>query len=157
MTKSGHLESIGQVWYEGLELYGNTSLNPYFYGTYLGKTKPEEPVTRTEKQAFQADAIGAMHQITPAHFKKLHSFRVEWQPGPKGRIDWFVKAHKKNSTMDNSTEGDGKGQEWVKALTIKDESINGMMNSQIPNEPSCLIMNIAISSSWGFPCTCHTF
>lgn len=151
MTKSGHLESIGQVWYEGLELYGNTSLNPYFYGTYLGKTKPEEPVTRTEKQAFQADAIGAMHQITPAHFKKLHSFRVEWQPGPKGRIDWFVKAHKKNSTMDNSTEGDGKGQEWVKALTIKDESINGMMNSQIPNEPSCLIMNIAISSSWGFP------
>jgi len=149
-TKAGHLESIGQVWYDDLEFYGNTSLNPFFYGTYLGKTKPEEPVTRTEKQAFQADAVGAMHQVTPSHFKRLHSFRLEWQPGPGGRIDWFVKAHKKNHTMDNSTEGDGKGQEWVKALTIRDESLN-LTGAQIPNEPSYLIMNIAISSSWGFP------
>ena len=149
LTSKGQEQFAAQTWYEGLEFYGNTSLNPYFYGTYLGETKKGEPVTRTKKEAFQADAVGAMHQLTPSHFKRMHTFRIEWQPGPGGRIDWFTKAHKINAT--HSIEGDGKGTDWVKAFTLMDETLSSLMGSQIPNEPSYLIMNTAISSTWGFP------
>jgi hypothetical protein len=128
---------------------GNTSINPFFYGTYLGETKPNEPVTRTKKQAFQADAVGAAHQLTEAHFLKMHTFRLEWQPGPGGRLDWFVKAHRLSPTLE--IEGDGHGNDWVHAYGLEDKVLSDLMGSQIPNEPSYLIMNTAISSTWGFP------
>lgn len=130
-------------------MHGNTSINPFFYGTYLAETKPYEPVTRTKKQAFQADAVGALHQLTPAHFNRIHTFRLEWQPGPGGRIDWFSKGHKINATF--SMEGNGKGQDWVHAYALRDKSINELMGSQIPAEPTYLIFNTAVSSTWGFP------
>jgi beta-glucanase (GH16 family) len=148
-TASGYTEYAGQTWYDDLVLHGNTSINPFFYGTYLDKTKPGEPVSRTEKQAFQADAVGAVHQLTPAHFRTPHTFRLEWQPGPGGRLDWFVSGgYKVNGTM---SEVDGKGTEWIQAFSIKDKSLSELMGSQIPIEPSYLIMNTAISSTWGFP------
>jgi len=152
VNKHGLLQFRAQTWYDDLVLGGNTSINPFFYGTYLDETKPGEPVTRTKKQAFQADAVGVVHQLTPAHFNRTHTFRVEWQPGRGGRLDWFVKAHKletKNGT--SSIEGDGLGDDWVPAFSLKDESLENLMGSQIPIEPSYLIMNIAISSTWGFP------
>jgi len=148
VTASGFTEFLAEQWYQGLELEGNTTINPYFYGTYLGETKPQEPVHRTKKQVFQADAIGAMHQITKSHFQTMHTFRLEWQPGPGGRLDWFTKDYKVNSTYHKT--GDGKGQDWVKAFTIKDESLN-ITGAQIPIEPSYLIFNTGISSTWGFP------
>ena len=77
LTENGFTEYLAQSWYEGLEYHGNTSINPFFYGTYLGETKPEEPVSRGKHQVFQADAIGAMHQLTESHFKKRHTFRLE--------------------------------------------------------------------------------
>jgi len=149
LAPGGHTMLLANTWYENLEIHGNTSINPFFYGTYLAETKPNEPVTRTAKQAFQADAVGAAHQLTPAHFKKVHTFRIEWQPGPGGRIDWYSKGHKINSTL--SIEGDGLGEDWVHAYGIKDKSIKDVMGSQIPIEPSYLIFNTAISSTWGFP------
>lgn len=115
----------------------------------MDKTKPGEPVTRTEKQAFQADAVGVAHQLTPAHFREPHTFRIEWQPGKGGRLDWFVKGYQINSTT--VIEGDGGGQDWIHAFSLKDKSLSDLMGSQIPAEPSYLIMNTAISSTWGFP------
>lgn len=79
----------------------------------------------------------------------MHTFRLEWQPGPGGRIDWFSKGHKINETL--TMVGDGKGQDWLHAMTILDEVLNKTMGSQIPAEPSYLIMNTAVSSTWGFP------
>jgi hypothetical protein len=131
---------------------GNTSVNPFFYGTYLAETKKGEPVTRTKKQAFQADAVGVCHQLTPSHFKRAHTYRLEWQPGPGGRLDWFVKSYRFNGP--NGTEfieGNGNGREWTHAYSLHDKSLRDLMGSQIPIEPSYLIMNIAISSTWGFP------
>jgi len=146
----GHTEYLADNWYD-TESYGNTSINPYFYGTYLGVTKPEEPVQRSKHETFQADAVGALHQLTDSHFSRSHSFRLEWQPGNGGRIDWFVKAYKKHGTMDDSIEGDGLGTEWVKAFSIKDEALKKTRGTQIPAEPSYFILNTAISSTWGFP------
>lgn len=152
-SKTGHTEFAAQTWYEGLEMHGNTSINPFFYGTFLGQTKPNEPVQRTEKQAFQADAIGAAHQLTEAHFLTSHTFRIEWQPGPGGRIDWYSRGGTKVDV--NGTEKtlmmDGNGTEWIHAYSIKDESLSELMGSQIPIEPTYLILNTAISSTWGFP------
>ncbi len=148
MTESGFVQYQAQSWYEGLEVNGNTTLNPFFYGTYLGETKPEEPVHRDKHQVFQADAVGAMHQMTPANFKSLHTIRLEWQPGPGGRLDWFLKDHRINETF--SMSGDGLGQDWVQAFSIKDEVLN-LTGAQIPVEPSYIIMNTGISSTWGFP------
>eukprot|EP00581_Thalassiosira_minuscula_P006706 CAMPEP_0183703162 /NCGR_PEP_ID=MMETSP0737-20130205/1008_1 /TAXON_ID=385413 /ORGANISM="Thalassiosira miniscula, Strain CCMP1093" /LENGTH=764 /DNA_ID=CAMNT_0025929877 /DNA_START=135 /DNA_END=2429 /DNA_ORIENTATION=- len=152
-THSGYATSVAQNWYDNLTVAGNTSLNPFFYGTYLGVTKPNEPVTRNKNQAFQADAVGAMKQLVPEHFKTPHTFRVEWQPGRGGRLDWFTKSYKKvdeNGTIFHM-EGDGKGQDWEHSLHIPDFSLEKAMGSKIPEEPSYVIFNTAISSTWAFP------
>jgi beta-glucanase (GH16 family) len=148
-SDNGHTEFLANVWYKDLEMHGNTSINPFFYGTYLGETKPGEPVTRGKHEAFQADAVGAAHQLTPAHFKRPHTFRIEWQPGKGGRLDWYTKGYRVNETT--YMEGDGEGQEWTHVFSLKDKSLSDLMGSQIPNEPTYLIFNTAISSTWGFP------
>lgn len=149
LAPNGHTRWEANTWYEGIEFGTNTSINPFFYGTYLGETKPGEPVSRSKKQSFQADAVGGAHQLAPDHFKRVHTFRLEWQPGPGGRIDWFSKGHKINETL--TMVGDGKGKDWLHAMTILDKVLNQTMGSQIPIEPSYLIMNTAVSSTWGFP------
>ena len=152
-THSGYATSVAQNWYDNLTVAGNTSLNPFFYGTYLGVTKPNEPVTRNKNQVFQADAVGAMKQLVPEHFKTPHTFRVEWQPGRGGRLDWFTKSYKKmdeNGTIYHM-EGDGKGQDWEHSLSIPDFALDDAMGSKIPEEPSYVIFNTAISSTWAFP------
>lgn len=145
----GFTKWAAQTWYDGLETQGNTSLNPFFYGTYLGATKPEEPVSRNKHQVFQADAVGAMHQLTPSHFTTPRTYRLEWQPGPGGRLDWFVKGHKINSNL--TVEDDGIETDWIHAFSIKHESLHNVTGAQIPLEPSYLIFNTAVSSTWGFP------
>jgi hypothetical protein len=141
LSDTGHTEFEADIWYDGLELHGNTSINPFFYGTFLAETKPNEPVTRTKLQAYQADAIGAAHQLTKAHFQTTHT--------RGGRLDWFVKAYKLNET--DWIEGDGKGEEWAHVYTLHDKSLEDLMGSQIPIEPAYIIMNTAVSSTWGFP------
>jgi hypothetical protein len=148
ISPTGHTELVAQTWYKGLELHGNTSINPFFYGTYLAETKPNEPVTRTKKQSFQADAVGVAHQLTPNHFQKPHTFRLEWQPGRGGRLDWYLRgpSSDRNST---STNNGNDGFEHIYAL--KDASLEDLMGSQIPIEPMGIIFNVAVSSTWGFP------
>jgi len=171
---STKLESLrGNVWYSGLDVITtqntNTSLNPFFYGTSLSKTKPEEPVYRSANEAYQADAIGAIHSMNSEWFQvgfddtceeagkhrgKKHKppsercenqkdvpvrLRMEWQPGKNGSISWF---HKLRPTDPSS--------EWIPTFEIKDESLT-QMGSQIPTEPSYLIFNVAVSTTWGFP------
>lgn len=93
-----------------------------------------------------------MHQLTSAHFETPHTFRIEWQPGRGGRIDWFVKDHKiEVDGKVEDIEGDGLGQEWLRAFGIKDESLENATGAQIPIEPSSIIINTGVSSTWGFP------
>jgi Beta-glucan synthesis-associated protein SKN1/KRE6/Sbg1 len=130
-------------------MHGNTSINPFFYGTYLAETKPNEPVTRTKKQVFQADAVGVAHQLTPTHFEKPHTFRLEWQPGRGGRLDWYLRGP--NNRSATADEADSEGPEWEHVYSLKDQSLKDLMGSQIPIEPTALIFNVAVSSTWGFP------
>ena len=68
-------------------------------------------------------------------------------------MDWFTKSYKKvdeNGTVFHM-EGDGKGQDWEHSLSIPDFALDVVMGSKIPEEPSYIIINTAISSTWAFP------
>lgn len=89
-------------------------------------------VVRYKSQAFQADAISSMVQLNESHFNSMHTFRLEWQPGTDGGyIHWYM---------------DGKYR-----FGIEQEGLHAGEGANIPSEPSYLIMNTAISTSWGFP------
>jgi hypothetical protein len=71
-----------------------------------------------------------MFTLNESYWSKFHTFRCEWQPGPKGYLHWYV---------DN-----------VFKFGIEEESLK-IMDTHIPQEPSYIIFNTAISTSWGFP------
>ena len=122
-----------QTWYEGLEYGRNSSMNVYFYGTLMQPTSKFEVAGRTKSQAYQTDAISAISGVTPSHFDALHKYRLEWQPGKEGYLKWYI-----DDDLMHSIDG--------KSL--------GLMGSEIPREPSYLIVNTAVSSTWGFPMPC---
>jgi hypothetical protein len=127
---TGTLPEWGFNWYKNITYGPNVSINPFFYGTYLAGTKKEEPIFRSAAESYQCDAISSMMTISKDYFEKMHTFRFEWQPGTDGYVHWYV---------------DG-----VLRFGVEQESLN-FMNTKIPNEPSYIIMNTAISTSWGFP------
>ena len=106
-----------------------SDLNPFFYGVTL--------VHHPKRLTYQSDAISANYQLNISHYQKHHIYRVEWEPpaedGTGGYVKWFTN-----------------GQQifGIKA------SILDIMQTEIPSEPMYLIMNTAVSSSWGFPMPC---
>jgi len=118
-------------WYEDLEYSAtNTSdLNPFFYGVTL--------LHRPKELTYQADAISANLQLNKTHYVDQHIYRVEWEPpeedGSGGYIKWY-------------TDGE-------MIFGIRGSSL-AIMQTEIPSEPMYLLMNTAVSSSWGFPAPC---
>ena len=68
--------------------------------------------------------------LNTSYFDTMKKFRLEWQPGPKGYVHWYV-----DGVMRFGVENEGL-QPW---------------GTKIPDEPSYIIFNTAISTSWGFP------
>ncbi len=64
------------------------------------------------------------------HFANFHTFRLEWQPGESGYIHWYM---------------DDEFKYGIEAAGLAEQ------HTQIPQEPSYVILNTAISTSWGFP------
>lgn len=87
-------------------------------------------VQRTADESYQCDAISAISSIKKSFWEGMHTFRLEWQPGPKGYLHWYI---------------DG-----VYKYGVEQEGLD-FMGTDIPNEPSSIIFNTAISTSWGFP------
>ncbi|CAM9973170.1 unnamed protein product, partial [Scytosiphon promiscuus] len=99
--------------------------------------------------SYLADAVSGNHILTATHFEDLHTFRLDWQPGgwgpdgeEKGYIRWYLD--------DEPLYG------------IDDNTLGTMHGAQIPLEPMYLLLNTAISSTWGFPdcgygCACDCF
>lgn len=127
------------TWYSPLE-YGNVTqadLNPFFYGVTL--------VHKPKSYTYQSDALSANMGLTHSHYKDQHKYRVEWEPpeadGSGGYIKWFVDGNLMYGVFGESLDITG---------------------SEIPSEPMYLLMNIAVSKSWGFPtcpkgCECSCF
>ncbi len=87
---AGSLPEWGYEWYNNLSYGHNVTINPYFYGTFLGPTKKEEPVYRSPEEAYQCDAIGALMQLDESYWRDFTKFRLEWQPGELGYLRWYV-------------------------------------------------------------------
>ena len=90
-----------------------------------------------KRLTYQSDALSANYQLNKTHYEKQHVYRVEWEPpaenGTGGYVKWFTN-----------------GQQ---IYAIKG-SVLDLMQTEIPSEPMYLIMNTAVSSSWGFPMPC---
>eukprot|EP00596_Hydrurales_sp_CCMP1899_P010011 CAMPEP_0119039412 /NCGR_PEP_ID=MMETSP1177-20130426/8873_1 /TAXON_ID=2985 /ORGANISM="Ochromonas sp, Strain CCMP1899" /LENGTH=582 /DNA_ID=CAMNT_0007003233 /DNA_START=119 /DNA_END=1864 /DNA_ORIENTATION=- len=127
---AGTLPEWGFTWYKNLTYGANTSINPFFYGTYLAATKASDPIGRSTKESYQCDALSSMMTLNETYFNSPKRFRLEWQPGSDGYIHWYV-----DGEFRFGVEGEG-----ITAFGAK-----------IPDEPSYMIMNTAISTSWGFP------
>ncbi|CAM9159554.1 unnamed protein product, partial [Scytosiphon promiscuus] len=137
---NGELLSPQSTWYEGMTFGDNSSLNYHFYGMNVDKTTPQEPVYRGADQAYIADAISGLSPLDRTHFHEYHNYKLEWVPpppmekgGPRGHLRWYI--------------------DDVMVLGIEAETVE-KHGTQIPNEPSYVILNTAVSSSWGFPDPC---
>lgn len=118
-------------WYTDLEYAEKniSDLNPFFYGVTL--------VHKQKALTYQSDALSANRQLNTTHYKEQHLYRLEWEPptanGTGGYIKWFT---------------DGELIYGVQGSSLD------IMQTEIPSEPMYLIMNTAVSSSWGFPMPC---
>ena len=112
------------TWYEHLRYGPNTSQNVFFYGMRLDHGSDEE--------SYWADAVSGNTPIGESEFTDFHTYRLEWKP--KGSIDWYK---------------DGKF-----LYGIDDASIASLTGGQVPDEPMYLLLNTAMSSTWGFPAPC---
>ncbi|KAH8057351.1 hypothetical protein JL722_7009 [Aureococcus anophagefferens] len=112
------------TWYEHLRYGPNTSQNVFFYGMRLDHGSDEE--------SYWADAVSGNTPIGASEFEDFHTYRLEWKP--KGSIDWYK---------------DGKF-----LYGIDDASISSLTGGQVPDEPMYLLLNTALSSTWGFPAPC---
>jgi hypothetical protein len=97
---------------------------------YTSATTATVLVQRSAEEAYQCDAISSISTISESFWEKMHTFRVEWEVGKSGYLHWYI-------------DGDFK-------YGIEQEGLD-FMQSNIPNEPSSIIFNTAISTSWGFP------
>jgi beta-glucan synthesis-associated protein KRE6 len=104
-------------------------LNPFFYGVALF----HKPKSRN----YQSDAISANLQLNGSFYDRHHIYRVEWEPpsedGTGGYIKWFT---------DNKF-----------VFAVYGESLE-ITKTEIPSEPMYMIMNTAVSYTWGFPMPC---
>jgi len=129
--------STGQeewTWYDGLRFGEKSKMNMYFYGTLLDKTQKDEPAGRSIHQVYQADAVSALTSLSATHWEDFHTYRLEWMPGPEGYLAWYL---------------DGEMLYDVPA-----SALSNVTGAQIPVEPSYVILNTAVSTTWGFPETC---
>jgi hypothetical protein len=139
-------------WYTGMTYGLNTSLNPFFYGVTLEHTP--------ESYTYQSDAISANTGLGSSHFEEMHTFRVEWEPPKKANVN---RANVNRTDEDKSDLGyirwymDGEFMYGIEGSSL---NITG---STIPDEPMYIILNTAISSTWGFPapmpdgCKCKSY
>ncbi|GMH75222.1 hypothetical protein TrST_g4315 [Triparma strigata] len=92
-----------------------------------------------EQYTYQSDAISANTAIEPKEYSRQHVFKVDWRPNDS--ITWYL--------------------DDVFLYKISQPNLN-ITGSKIPDEPMYLILNTAISSTWGFPtktdsCKCTSY
>ena len=113
-------------WYENLHLSSSSSLNSAFYGEAAG----------SPGQSYMEDSISANTILDNKYFMEPHIYRLEWQPGPNGYLHWYLDS--------------------IYIFGIEAEALKAATGAIIPEEPSYLILNTAVSHVWGFPEPCDS-
>lgn len=142
------LKSYSNWYREGLEYGHNSSLNIFFYGMHLAGV--------THETSYSADALSANTNLTETHFDTFHTYRLEWQPGL--RHDRDADEYSKGDDSHDTRVGSHPGYlVWYlddEFLYKIDGSALTKTGAMIPEEPMYIILNTAISSTWGFPSPC---
>lgn len=112
------------VWYSDLHLSHRTSINSAFYGAAAGITG----------MSYMEDAISANTLLEDENFMEPHKYRLEWQPGPHGYLHWYLDS------------------DYL--FGIEASALQEATGAIIPEEPSYIILNTAVSHVWGFPEPC---
>lgn len=141
----GAFPAPGQ-WYSGLEYGDNSSINSLFYGV--------RNVKRPETRSYWSDAISANTPLGDSAWHGFHDYRLEWEL-PKPTYD------PTSSIPDGAPDkhyGRGGHLRWFMdgelMYGIVGRSLRRKTGGKIPTEPSYLILNTAMSSTWGFPVPC---
>ena len=85
-------------------------------------------VGATKEKSYVADALSANTNLYETHFTEQHKYRLEWLPGEDGYLRWYLDD---------------------KFLYGIDASALNLTGGIIPEEPMYLLLNTAISSTWG--------
>lgn len=128
---NGHHLNESCHWYDGLRIgdNDNSEYNWGFWGQECGPDKIKDP-----RYKYMQDALSLNTLLNDTHFTYNHRYRIEWQPGNGGYLEWY---------LDDSF-----------IFGIDDETLNNRTGSTIPYEPLYLILNTALSNNWGFPEPC---
>jgi len=92
---------------------------------------------KKKSKTYQSDAISANTRIDESFYNSQKKYRLEWDPPTEGKADGYLKWYVNGEFL----------------FGIKGENLN-ITGSSIPNEPMYLLMNTAVSSTWGFPIPC---
>lgn len=115
------------TWYEdGLRYGPNTSMNYFFYGEELKHDRKSE--------TYVADAISANTMLSTTHFEEFHTYRLEWETAKgKEALKWYLD------------------DDFILEI---DQSALHKTGAKMPDEPMHVLLNTAVSSTWGFPAPC---
>eukprot|EP01039_Chlorochromonas_danica_P004434 gene4434-4858_t len=127
--RNGHPLNSSQVWYKDLFVGERSALNFAFWGQECGPT-----TTMSQSLKYMEDSLSANTYLEDTHYNEIHNYKLEWQPGEKGYLMWYLD--------DKLIFG------------INGTSISDLTGGLIPVEPMYIIMNIALSHRWGMPEPC---
>ena len=136
------------TWYEGLHYGINSSINVFFYGMKLD---------HGDETSYQADALSGNTPIDRDFFENFHVFRLEWEPPS------CLSSHDDHDDIDVSSQeakhhaGGGYLRWYLDSrfvYGIEGATMRKLVGSKIPDEPVYVLLNTAISSTWGFPIPC---
>ena len=132
--KNGHRLNSSTQWYKDLQMSDSSEFNYGFWGQMCG---PEVDNSVHHKYKYRQDAISVNTDLNDSHFQEQHIYWIEWEPSANssGYLEWYL---------------DG---ELIFSIAGKSLEVTG---AQIPLEPMYLILNTAVSHSWGFPEPCDT-
>jgi len=132
--KNGIKLNDSVVWYDGIRMSDAGEFNYGFWGQECG---PEIDETKEKIHKYMEDAISVNTNLRDEHFQSQHIYRLEWQPGAQGYLEWYLD------------------DEFIMGIDADTLKLTGAM---IPQEPMYLVLNTAVSHSWGFPepCDRHT-
>ena len=106
-----------------------SDLNPFFYGVTI--------IHDQKIKTYQSDAVSANGQLNDTNYEIQHKYRIEWEPPESDGSGGFIKWYTDDKTI----------------FSIYGDSLE-IMGTEIPSEPMYLILNTAVSHTWGFPTPC---
>lgn len=87
----------------------------------------------TGELQYSTDTLSANKNLNTTDFDAFHLYRLEWESGGDGYLRWY---------FDNKL---------IYSITARALNSTGAI---LPEEPLYIIMNTAMSTSWGFPTPC---